>query len=209
MADEADRDPAERVTRSTASPDSSPTIVAALLAEGEAPEWDVPFDADDEGDPFDDRASSAALADWLGSMIDAADALGADTRLELPPSIEHLRLAIEQLAKLRSGTLTVGDLIPSEEELDEDPELGAWFAGVGPAPESSFGAPARGWKLAALPTRHVPVARRARGQARSREHRARPARRARSPGRNDDDPHEPAPALAGFGSCGSPAGGGS
>jgi hypothetical protein len=39
---------------------------------------------------------------------------------------------------------------------------------------------------------------RARIVARPREHRARRARsRARSPGRSDDDPHEPAPALAG------------
>lgn len=44
----------------------------------------------------------------------------------------------------------------------------------------------------------VPV-RRARGTARPREHRARAGRsRARSPGgSSDDDPHEPAPALAG------------
>jgi hypothetical protein len=42
-----------------------------------------------------------------------------------------------------------------------------------------------------------PVRRAHRVEARPRERRARPARRARSPGRSDDDPHEPAPALAG------------
>jgi hypothetical protein len=165
------------------------------LLRGRAPLGEV------EGDlpSFDDPEATAEIANMLRVLISAADAL-AGQELSGDEIDPDLLPAIESLARVRSGTATLGDLIPSNEELDENPELEAWFAGGGPAPASSLRAtrPRHSPRADPPPRRAVPVERRARVAARPRERRARPARsRARSPGRSADEPHEPAPALAG------------
>lgn len=86
-------------------------------------------------------------------------------------------------SKLLQG-VSIGDLMPTEEQLNADPKLEAWFAGLSaPPPRLSFGT------SPAAPKR-ADVTRAVRVESRPRERRVRAGRStARSPGRPsaDDD----------------------
>jgi hypothetical protein len=85
------------------------------------------------------------------TMLDEFAKLEADEPLDDPfdapwqlPDAELAEFAEKARAFLESlQGLTLGDLIPSEEELNADPELEAWWADIpgAPRPRDSFAAP--------------------------------------------------------------------
>jgi hypothetical protein len=110
----------------------------------------------------------------------------------------ELLAAAGWIVKARAGQLSLGDLVPSEEELNADPELEAWWAGIPgvPPPRMSAEAPPRSPSLAYVP----PVLR---VRTRSREQRPRQKTRSTSAASRDgpepdSDPLAPSPARAGL-----------
>jgi hypothetical protein len=141
-----------------------------------------------------DRPDSAALAgdvaapeDELACEPDAERGWFPGLDLEQLGDDEIGRIAREAVAILRAGPPppeTLDDLIPTEKELNEDPELDAWHAGVGPAPRWSWSTTPLMLRRFRLPLPLTPRRSRPRAQRR-RGLRAR--LRARSPGREADD----------------------
>ena len=143
----------------------------------EPPDFDV---------PEDDEAELAAIAEAFVALRDVAYRYAQTGKLpdDLPDELVPL---ITQFSRVLTGELTLGDLTPSEEELNEDPELEAWWAGVGPPPAQTL--------TAARMQTAAPLIAPPRTGARPREHRARRTRRfrSRSGSRGDppDDPDDP------------------
>src|SRR5262245_48708699 len=94
----------------------------------EPPDFDV---------PEDDEAELAAIAEAFVALRDVAYRYAQTGKLpdDLPDELVPL---ITQFSRVLTGELTLGDLTPSEEELNEDPELEAWWAGVGPPPAQTL-----------------------------------------------------------------------
>jgi hypothetical protein len=150
-------------------------VTAALIALGESPE--VARIAAEElekvwlGVPMDEERFEAALdASLSGRPEDDAEFVAKGRALA--EGMKNLKL---------------GDLIPSDEQLNADPELEAWFAGIPGAPLP------RRIRAASSPAPKVAGIVASRVQVRPRERRVRAGgSRARSPGRpsadDDDDP---------------------
>jgi hypothetical protein len=183
-------------------------VTAALIALGESPEvariaaeeleklWlGVPMDEERlDGAletslaerPEDDPEHAEMVAKGLRALADAEERL-RNGQTAGPDDVlgQHADL----LVKLHAGQLTLGELIPSDEQLNADPDLDAWFAGIPGAP------PPRRIRASSSPAPKVAGLAASRVQVRPRE--GRPRRRrvasaARSPGRpsadDDDDP---------------------
>src|SRR5215211_8437601 len=145
-----------------------------VIVLGPAPAWDE--DAPDLGPPpdWDDDAAALGHPEW-----------DVSPEWDVPP--EHLAELGRLIANVRRPQ-SLADLIPTDEMLNADPELDAWFWGFGPAVIRGL-EPRRAF----LP--QPPVVRPAtRDRAPRRARRERTPKQARAPGRPD---RRLDPALAG------------
>jgi hypothetical protein len=165
-------------------------------AEVAEPQATAAPDLDADLDWLADRLSAEDRQTMLDEFAKLAAGEPVDDPLDEQWQLTEAELA-EFAGKARAFVqslqgLTLGDLIPSEEELNADPDLEAWFAGIpgAPRPRDSFAAPLPSLRYA-RPVLRV--------RTRSREQRPQGQRRVRvrsgsrgDPSRSSDDDPDPA-----------------
>ena len=183
---------------SFASPPVTGDDFALLVGMGEEPE--VARIAAEERDclrrgvPVDEEPlfdeGYIEIADELRKQL--AKAEERVTRGDPASTDDEAAILAEAVVKVRTGKVKLGDLVPSDDELNAmSDEEQAWFAGLPvPRPRTTFAAP-----HAAPTPAHVPRAPRVQSRTREQRPRARTgSARSRSPGRpSADDDAELAP----------------